>query len=191
MKIIFTYTMKPEIKLHDKTFVPCIPYTSLCAAIDAVADKINTDFCGCSKPPVLLCILNGSIMFSAELMKRLNFNCELACLKVASYEGTHSTGTIRRVTDFTGSVKGKDVIIVEDIIDSGNTIESLIDIVKNEGANSIRICTMLFKPSAYKKDIHIDYTAMSIPNDFIVGFGLDYNELGRNYKDIYVLKEEK
>ena len=182
--------MKPEIKLYDKTFVPSIPYASLCAAIDAVADKINTDFCGCSKPPVLLCILNGSIMFTAELMKRLNFLCELACLKVASYEGTHSTGKVHQVTGFTGNINGKDVIIVEDIIDSGRTIESLVDIVKNEGANSIRICTMLFKPSAYKKDIRIDYAAMNIPDDFIVGFGLDYNDLGRNYKDIYVLKEE-
>lgn len=182
--------MKPAIKLHDKTFVPSIPYERVCAAIDTLVDKINTDYCGCTRPPVLLCILNGSIMFTAELMKRLNFNCELACLKVSSYEGTKSTGEVKRM-DFTGNIKGKDVIIVEDIIDSGNTIEALTKIVKDEGATSVKVCTMLFKPACYKKNIKIDYSALSIPDDFIVGFGLDYNELGRNYMDIYVLDKTK
>ena len=93
--------------------------------------------------------------------------------------------------DFTGNIKGKDVIIVEDIIDSGNTIEALTKIVKDEGATSVKVCTMLFKPACYKKNIKIDYSALSIPDDFIVGFGLDYNELGRNYMDIYVLDKTK
>lgn len=182
--------MKQEIKLHDKVFVPFIPYEKVCAAIDAVAEKINNDYKDCSEPPVLLCILNGSIMFTGELMKRLDFDCELISMKVSSYEGTESTGKIRQVMGLTGSLKGKRVIIVEDIVDTGNTIDSLVSIARGEGASEVKICSMLLKPDVYKKTIPINYVAMSIPNRFIVGFGLDYNSLGRNYKDIYVLKSE-
>ncbi len=176
-----------KIKLFDKTFKPYIPYEKLSKAIDRVAEKINADFQGCEDIPVLLCILNGSIMFTAELMKRLKFNCELVSMKVSSYSGTSSTGKVREVLGITGSLKDKRVIIVEDIVDTGNTIEALKDIVEKEGASDTKICTMLLKPEIYKKNISLDYVAMSIPNDFIVGFGLDYNELGRNYKDIYII----
>ncbi|MDY6277611.1 MAG: hypoxanthine phosphoribosyltransferase [Bacteroidales bacterium] len=181
--------MKPEIKLHDKTFVPFIPYEKIIAAIDQVAEKLNADYKDSEVPPVLLCILNGSIMFTGELMKRLDFNCELISMKVSSYDGTESTGKIRQVMGLTGSLKGKRVIIVEDIVDTGNTIDSLVSIARGEGATDVKVCSMLLKPDVYKKNIPIDYVAMRIPNDFIVGFGLDYNDLGRNYKDIYVLKQ--
>lgn len=180
-----------KITLYDKTFKPYISYDKISKAIDRVAEKINSDYAGCEDIPVLLCILNGSIMFTAELMKRLRFNCELVSMKVSSYSGTTSTGNVRKVMGLTGSLKGKRVIIVEDIVDTGNTIEALKDIVAREGATQTRICTMLMKPEIYTKDITIDYVAMSIPNDFIVGFGLDYNELGRNYKDIYVIDNDK
>lgn len=178
-----------KINLFDKTFRPFIPNEELERAIDKVAEKINADYRDCTEPPVLLCILNGSIMFTAELMKRLDFNCELVSMKLSSYEGTESSGKVRKVMGMTGSVAGKRVIVVEDIVDTGNTIVDLTRIVKESGALDCRICTMLLKPEVYKKDIRLDYVAMEIPNKFIVGFGLDYNELGRNIKDIYILDE--
>jgi len=176
-----------SVKLHDKSFRPFIPYERIEEAIDSVAEKINKDFVGCTDVPVLLCVLNGSILFTAELMKRLRFNCEVVSMKLSSYSGTQSAGTTREVMGMTGSVKGKRVIVIEDIVDTGTTIEDLVNILNEKGASEIRICTMLLKPSVYKKDIKLDYIGMTIPNDFIVGFGLDYDELGRNSKDIYVL----
>ena len=137
-----------KIRLFDKTFKTFIPYDKIMKAVDDVAEKINEDFRGCQDIPVLLCVLNGSIMFTAELMKRIDFNCEIVSVKLTSYEGTSSTGTVRQAMGLT-----------------------------------------LFKPDSYKKDIPLDYVAIQIPNDFIVGFGLDYNEIGRNLKDIYVLDE--
>ena len=147
-----------KITLFDKSFRTFIPNEQIEEAIDKVADKINADFAGSNDVPVLLCILNGSIMFTAELMKRLDFNCELVSMKLSSYEGTSSTGKIRQVMGMTGDIKGKRVIVVEDIVDTGN--------------------------------VKLDYVGMEIPNKFIVGFGLDYNELGRNFKDIYVIDED-
>lgn len=178
-----------KITLLDKSFKIFIPYEKIENAIDKVADKINADFEGCSDAPVILCILNGAIMFTAELMKRLRFNCELVSMKLSSYEGTTSSGKVRQVMGLSGSLEGKRVIIVEDIVDTGNTIEDLEKIVLSNGASEVRICSMLLKPDVYKKSIKLDYIAMEIPNDFIVGFGLDYNELGRNLKDIYILDE--
>lgn len=179
-----------KITLFDKTFRPFISNEKLEKAIDKVAEKINADFSGVKEAPVLLCILNGSIMYTAELMKRLNFDCELISMKLSSYNGTESTGNVRQVMGMTGDIKGKRVIVVEDIVDTGNTIVDLAGIVKEKGALDCKICTMLLKPEVYKKDVKLDYVAMEIPNKFIVGFGLDYNELGRNYKDIYVLDED-
>lgn len=178
-----------RITLFDKTFRQFISNDEIEKAIDKVAEKINADYIGFTEPPVLLCILNGSIMFTAELMKRLNFDCELISMKLSSYDGTQSTGNVREVMGMTGSVKGKRVIVVEDIVDTGNTIVDLNRIVKEKGATDCKICTMLLKPEVYKKAVKLDYVAMEIPNRFIVGFGLDYNELGRNYKDIYILDE--
>ena len=176
-----------NIKLHDKSFRPFIEYDKIENAIDEVAVKINKDFEGCKDVPVLLCVLNGSILFTAELMKRLKFNCEIVCVKLSSYVGLKSSGEVRDIIGMTGSVKGKRVIIVEDIVDSGRTIANLTKMMEANGATETRICTMLFKPNCYKLDKKLDYVAMEIPDDFIVGFGLDYDGLGRNIKDIYVL----
>ena len=178
-----------KITLKDKTFRPFITYDKISAAIDEVADKINADFEGCTDGPVLLCVLNGSIMFMAELMQRLNFNCQIVSTKLTSYEGTATTGKVKQAMGLTADLTGRRVIVVEDIVDSGNTIVELKQILADHGASESRICTLLLKPDAYKKDIVLDYVAMEIPNDFIVGFGLDYDELGRNLKDIYVLDE--
>ena len=178
-----------KITLKDKTFRTFIPYENISVAIDEVAEKINADFEGCEDFPVLLCVLNGSIMFYAELMKRLKFDCQVVSTKLSSYEGTSTTGNVKQAMGLTADITGRRVIVVEDIVDSGNTIVELKRILEEKGAAESRICTLLLKPEAYKKDIKIDYVAMEIPNDFIVGFGLDYDEYGRNYKDIYVLDE--
>lgn len=178
-----------KITLKDKTFRPFLTYDKISAAIDKVADEINADFEGCQDFPVLLCVLNGSIMFMGELMKRLRFNCQVVSTKLTSYEGTRTTGEVKQATALTADITGRRVIVVEDIVDSGNTIVALKKILEDRGASESYICTLLLKPEAYKKDVKVDYIAMEIPNDFIVGFGLDYDEYGRNLKDIYVLDE--
>ena len=179
--------MENKIKLHDKVFKPFIPNQQIEKAIDAIADRINADYAGTDTVPVLLCVLNGSILFTAELMKRLNFDVDLMSIKVSSYQGTASTGDVRMEMGLTGDVTGKEVIIIEDIVDTGRTIESLVKILTARKASKVKICTLLLKPDMFKKQLPLDYVAMEIPNDFIVGFGLDYDGLGRNYKDIYVL----
>lgn len=179
-----------KVTLFDKTFRTSIPYERIQTAIDQVAEKINADFNGCEDIPILLCVLNGSIMFTAELMKRLTFNCQVVSTKLTSYEGTSTTGRVKQAMGLTADITGRRVIIVEDIVDSGNTIVELKNILKDKGASESYVCTLLLKPEAYKKDVKIDYAAMNIPNDFIVGFGLDYDELGRNLKDIYVLDND-
>lgn len=176
-----------KVTLKDKTFKKFISYEKISAAIDEVADKINADFEGCTDVPVLLCVLNGSIMFMGELMKRLSFNCQVISIKLTSYEGTSTTGRVKQAMGLTSSIEGRRVIVVEDIVDSGNTIVELKELLKENGAAESYMCTLLLKPDAYKKDVKLDYVAMEIPNDFIIGFGLDYDELGRNLKDIYTL----
>lgn len=179
-----------QIKLKDKTFRVSIPYEEISKAIDKVAEKINSDFNGCEDIPVLLCVLNGSIMFMGELMKRLEFNCQIVSTKLTSYDGTSTTGKVKQALGLTADITGRRVIVVEDIVDTGNTIVELQKILADAGAAESKICTLLYKPEACRKDLSLDYVAMKIPNDFIVGFGLDYDELGRNYKDIYTLVKE-
>ncbi len=176
-----------KVKLFDKTFRPLIPYSRIAEAIDKVADEINKDFMDCEDIPILLCVLNGSIMFTAELMKRLKFNCQVVSTKLTSYEGTSTTGKVKQAMGLTSDISGRRVIIIEDIVDSGNTIVELKRILDENGVSESKVCTLLYKPEAYKKDVKLDYVAMEIPNDFIVGFGLDYNEVGRNFQDIYIL----
>jgi hypoxanthine phosphoribosyltransferase len=155
--------------------------------VTRIAAEIDRDYKDSPRKLLLLCILKGSVVFMGELMKRLRFNCQTISIKLTSYEGTSTTGRVKQALGLTGDIKDRRVIVVEDIVDSGNTIVELKQILADKGAAESRICTMLLKPEAYKKDIVLDYVAMEIPNDFIVGFGLDYDELGRNYKDIYIL----
>lgn len=177
-----------KLVLNDKTFVPFISYEQIGEATDRIAERINADYRGSEDVPILLCVLNGSIMFTAELMKRLDFNCEFATIKLSSYEGMSSTGKVKVTSPLTADIKGRKVIIVEDIVDTGNTIVALKKMLMDDGAADVRICTMLLKPEVYKRDVKLDYIAMEIPNRFIVGFGLDYDEIGRNTRDIYVLE---
>ena len=176
-----------KITLHDKTFRKFIFHSRINEAIDELAEKINADFEGCTDVPVVICTLNGALPFTGELYTRLNFNCELGSVKLSSYRGTETTGTVLTVQGLTADVRGKRVIACEDIVDTGNTILALRELLLANGAAEVRICTMLLKPDVYDKDVALDYVGMEIPNDFIVGFGLDYNELGRNLSDIYVL----
>lgn len=179
-----------KIKLFDKTFRLFIRNAEIEAAIDKVAEQINKENEGCCDIPVILCVLNGSMMFTSALMKRFTFNCELVTIKLASYAGTSSTGEVKELMGFTADVRGRRVYVIEDIVDTGTTIVELEKKLKEHGAASIKICTLLFKPESYHKDLPIDYVGISIPKAFIVGYGLDYNEVGRNFEDIYVIDEE-
>lgn len=177
-----------KITLRDKTFVPFIKNEEIESIIDNVADRINADFEGCEDVPIIICVLNGAVMFTAAVMKRLNFNVELCSIKLSSYVGTQSTGTVLVPLGLTSDVSGRRVIICEDIVDTGNTIVALKELLYSKGAKDVKICTMLTKPEIYKKPDKLDYVGKEIPNAFIVGYGLDYDELGRQYKDIYVIE---
>ena len=183
--------MDRKIKLHDKYFKPFISNAEMEEAIDRLAKRVNADFRDSDDVPIFLCVLNGAIMFTAAMMKRLNFKAELVSIKLSSYQGTASTGTVLIPIGLTAPVDGRRVIIFEDIVDTGNTIVALKEMLLSKGAREVRICTMLLKPEVYKKDEKLDYVGKEIPNAFIVGYGLDYNELGRNLPDIYVLDEPK
>lgn len=148
-----------------------------------LADRINKDLEG--ETPLFVGVLNGSFMFLGDLMKHVSIPCEISFVKVASYEGTSSTGMVKQLVGLSENIKDRTVVIVEDIVDTGNTIEHLYQSLLTQRPKSIKVATLLFKPSAYTKDIPIDYVALSVPNDFLVGYGLDYDGLGRNLKHIY------
>ncbi|WP_320054253.1 hypoxanthine phosphoribosyltransferase [uncultured Acetobacteroides sp.] len=177
-----------RIKLHDKVFEVSIPSDRIQEAVRNVANQINSEYTD-ADCPIFLSVLNGSFMFAADLIKNINFQCEISFTKLASYNGTSSTGKVNELIGLTKSLKDRVVIIVEDIIDTGTTLEKLLEVVGAQEPREVKIATFLFKPDAYKKDLKIDYVAMEIPNDFIVGYGLDYQELGRNYKSIYTVVE--
>ena len=183
--------MEKHIQLHDKVFKPFITNAEMEAVIDRLAEKVNADFADSDDVPIFLCVLNGAIMFTAAMMKRLTFKAELVSIKLSSYQGTSSTGTVLIPIGLTAPVDGRRVIIFEDIVDTGNTIVALKEMLLSKGAKEVRICTMLMKPEIYHKDEKLDYVGKEIPNAFIVGYGLDYDELGRNLPDIYVLDEPK
>ena len=176
------------IVLHDKKFKICMPAAQIDEAVTKVAEKLNADLKDVDVP-IFLCTLNGSFMFTADLMRKIDVKSDIVFVKLASYEGTSSTGKVKQIFGLTKSIVGRTIVVVEDIVETGNTIEELYRILTEAGAGDIKICTLLYKPDAYKKTIPIDYAALQIPNDFIVGYGLDYNQLGRQYKDIYVLDE--
>ncbi len=178
--------MKEIVKLQDKKFQSYISSKDIDKAIKKIASKINKDFK--SEIPLFVSVINGSFMFTSDLLKKLNIDCELSFVKLASYKGTDSTGKAKKLIGVNENIKGRMVVVLEDIVDSGNTLESLMIELKKHKPKTIKIATLFFKPKAYKKSFKIDYKGMNIPNDFIVGFGLDYNGLGRNFKKVYSLK---
>lgn len=177
-----------EVQLHDKRFVKYLSESEIQLAIEQVAARINVDYKG--KRPLLLSVLNGSFMFTADLMKCLDLECEISFVKLASYHGMSSGGTVSELIGMSENVEGRDVIVVEDIVDTGTTIDKLMDILGHKGCASIEVASLLLKPEAYHGNHAIRYVAIEIPNKFIVGYGLDYNGLGRNLRDIYQLKSE-
>lgn len=176
------------IKIHDKKFKISYPESEILERVKAVADRINKDMAG--KNPLLLAVLNGSFIFAADLMRMITIPCEISFVKLASYQGTMSTGKIKEVIGINEDITGRTVIIVEDIIESGLTMKRMIDSLGTRNPESVHICTLLLKPEKLTVDLNIEYAAMEIPNDFIVGYGLDYNQQGRNLRDIYTLVEE-
>lgn len=175
------------VTLHDKRFEPFITAQELDKAIDAVAAKVTARYAG--KVPLFLGVLNGSYFFASELMRRLDFNCEISFVKVASYHGTVSSGTVRELIGLQERITGREVVLVEDIVDTGNTIAHAMDSLQEKSPGSLAVASMLMKPDVYKKDIPVDFVAMKIPNVFVVGSGLDHDGLGRNLPGIYRIVE--
>ena len=180
--------MDKVIKLHDRKFRVMIPAAKIDEAVTAVAQRINADYAD-KDTPLFVGVLNGSFMFMSDLIKKIEFNNELSFVKLASYEGTQTTGDVKCLIGLNQSLEGRHVIIVEDIVDTGESIERMVRDLEKLHPASIAVCTLFFKPGSYRKQIPIDYRAMEIGNEFIVGYGLDYNQLGRNLKDIYVVTE--
>jgi len=175
-----------RIKLWDKEFEISLPFEEIQKAIQKMAEQMKVDLEG--KNTLFVCILNGSFMFAADLMKELELNdAEISFLKLASYAGTASTGEIKELIGLNENIKDRTVVILEDIVDSGHTIADVMAQLSKRGAREVKIATLLFKPAAMKTAVHLDYVGLEIPNDFIVGYGLDYDRRGRNLKDIYTL----
>ena len=177
----------PVIKLHDKYFKPFVSAKEIDAALQRLADKIAEDVG--DEIPVFVGILNGSFMLTSDFVKKYPKTCEVTFIKLASYEGVKSTEDIQRLIGITQDLTGRTVIILEDIIDTGNTLHEVHRIFKNEKVKSLKIATLFYKPEAYKKDFKLHYVGIEIPNKFIVGYGLDYDGLGRNLPEVYQIKE--
>lgn len=175
------------IKIKDKEFQLFISQQEIESAIDKIAVKISEDLAG--KDPLFVCVLNGSFMFASELMKRVHIPSEVTFVKVSSYQGAQSTGVVKEVLGLQEDIKGRTIVIVEDIIDTGYTMEMMLKQLSEKEPAEIKVSTLLLKPKALKVDLQIDYAAMEIPSDFIVGYGLDYDGYGRNYPNIYKIKE--
>ncbi len=177
--------MESIVTIKDKQFRLSITAEEISNAVSSVASQINEDLA--DKDPLFLCILNGAFMFASDLMKQIDFPCEISFVKLASYQGTSSTGKIKEMIGINENIKGRNIIVVEDIVDTGFTMQSIIKSLEEKGANSIHVCTFLQKPEALQCDVKVDYAAIKIPNDFIVGYGLDYDGYGRNLKEIYTV----
>ncbi|MFM9987414.1 hypoxanthine phosphoribosyltransferase [Flavobacterium sp.] len=176
-----------EIKLHDKYFVPFISAQEIDFAIATMAAQVEADFA--DDIPVFVGILNGSFMVVSDFMKHYKSPCEVSFIKMASYDGMESTSEVKQLIGINHDLTGRTVVIIEDIVDTGNTVEELKALFKKQGVKHFKIATLFFKPEAYKKDIKLDYIGIRIPDRFIVGFGLDYDGLGRNLPEVYQLKD--
>ena len=174
-----------KIQIKDKEFALSIPESDILAAVKRVGEEINKDMVGTN--PLFICVLNGAFMFAGDLMKTVNIPCEITFVKLSSYDGIYTTGAVKEIIGLNESVVDRNVVVVEDIVDTGITMERILSSLNAKGAKSIRVATFLQKPDALQRDIQIDYIAMKIPNDFIVGYGLDYDGYGRNLKDIYTV----
>lgn len=176
------------IQVKDKSFSLFIPEDKILKEVKRIAAQINKDYEG--QEPVFLAVLNGSFIFAADLLKEVNLPCEISFVKLASYQGVSTTGEIREVIGLNTDLTGRPVIIVEDIVDTGLTMAHMLEELKKQNPASIDICALLLKPGKMQVDLDIKYCCLQIPNDFIVGYGLDYDGYGRNARDIYTLVKE-
>ncbi|MCD6112162.1 MAG: hypoxanthine phosphoribosyltransferase [Bacteroidales bacterium] len=171
------------IKVKDKNFSLYIDSKEIDESVSKVAKEINRDLKG--KNPLFIVILNGAFVFASDLIRKITIDCEISFVKLSSYSGTKTTSVVRELIGLDENLSDRHVVIVEDIIDTGITMENTINKFKKLNAKDVKIATLLFKPNSFLKDYNIDYIGLKIPNDFIVGYGLDYDGFGRNYPDIY------
>ncbi len=177
-----------EINLKDKTFEIFIPETEISEIIHSIANAINNSGI---KDPLFIAVMNGAFLFAADVMREITIaNTEISFIKLSSYSGTETTGEVSELIGIGDNISGRNIVVLEDIVDTGITLEKIITLLEKENVADIKVATLLFKPNAYTKDIHIDFIGKSIPNNFAVGYGLDYDEVGRNLPHIYKLKNE-
>lgn len=182
----FKYTkVMDKVQVKDKTFRIFIESASIQKRVSEISAQIDAEYQG--RKPLFIVVLNGAFMFAADLFKNLKIECEVTFVKLSSYSGTKSTEVVKELIGLNENISGRDVIIVEDIIDTGITMENMMEKFKQSNPASLKICTMLFKPNAFRKNYKIDYIGIEIPNDFIIGYGLDYDGFARNLPDIYTL----
>ena len=177
--------MNEIVQLHDKKFIKFISSEQIDEAVNEIAQQLNTDYA--DEPPIILVTLNGALVFAADLLKKLQFSSVLSCIKLSSYQGTTSSDNMKTLIGLSENVKGKRVLIIEDIVDTGKTYQTLVELLNGQDAKEIRIATLTMKPDAYKLDLPVHYVGITIPDKFVVGRGLDYDGLGRNLQDIYQL----
>ena len=177
-----------RVKIKDKTFETSMTEAEIKQRVKELAQQMSRDLDG--KNPLFLAVLNGAFIFAADLMREITIPCEISFVKLASYQGTTSTGTIHEVIGINEDLMGRTVVIVEDIVESGLTIKRMMEQIGTRHPASVQVCTLFFKPEKLKEDLTLDYVAFSIPNDFILGYGLDYDQQGRGLKDLYTLVTE-
>jgi adenylate kinase len=176
-----------SIQIHDKHFIPFIDKDKISRYVEFLANQIAEDI-GPGEVPIFIGILNGSFMFAADFVRNYPHECHITFVKMASYEGVNSSGKIKHLVGINEDLTGKTVVILEDIIDTGNTLAEIYDIFRDKKIKKLMVATLFFKPEVFKKELPIDYIGKSIEDKFIVGYGLDYDGLGRNLPDIYQLK---
>lgn len=177
--------MSEKVVLKDKTFKMYLPGEKIQEAVRKIGNKLSEDYAG--QNPLFLCILSGSFMFAADLLKQIKGDCEITFVRLSSYSGTESTGKLSTLIGIQKPLEGRHVVIIEDIVDTGHTLSKFLPQVREFQPASLKVVSLLVKPEALQGKVEVDYRGFDIPNDFIVGYGLDYDELGRNLPDIYVL----
>lgn len=175
------------IQVKDKKFTISIPEKEILEQVARVASEINRDYAG--QEPIFLAVLNGSFIFAADLLREITLPCQISFVKMASYEGVNTTGRIRELMGLNVDVTGRPVIIIEDIVDTGLTMAHMLETLRAHNPSSINICTLLLKPEKLKVKLDVKYRCLEIPNDFIVGYGLDYDQYGRNTRNIYTIEK--
>lgn len=181
--------MKSEVKYNDFTFVPYITNQQIKARIHQLGQQITADFR--DKNPLFICVLNGAFPFASDLFREVDTDGEIAFIRLKSYSGTQSTGQVKEIVGLTDDIEGRNVIVVEDIIDTGHTIHRLTKDLLARNPADLKVATLLFKPEALERPVDPDYVGFNIPKKFIIGFGLDIDGKARNLNDIYMLKDEE